>query len=277
MTGYQEKLEIVGNKVTYRLYERPVLYGKRSRGGNSCLSCDKVKDSFRSASGRAARVFLEKVSSTFSFIEHEYPELFSDGWRLRFWTLTYSEEMDNRKRLSRDWNRFVVRLSRYIGSVLGTEEKIIYAAVPEIQHERAKKSGAEVWHIHVLLFSPYIDVLKFAELWRHGYVFVSGVDMGSVADVAGYMVKYMRKSFETDYKFGAHRYFMSRSCKNRKCRIYEDLGIKSTGLLSDLSLLGEPSFIEYESNYLGKVTGWDIILPRSIESLNFIGGLINNA
>lgn len=99
--------------------------------------------------------------------------------RLRWLTLTYAENMQDKDRLYSDFQKFNQRLRRRVG-----EYEYIAAAEPQ---------GRGSWHLHVLLiFSDVAPFLKndlIAELWQQGFVNVKAVS--DVSNVGAYLSAYM--------------------------------------------------------------------------------------
>lgn len=123
----------------------------------------------------------------------------------KFITLTFAEDVKDRKIAMRAFDRFVKRL-RYKFDGFG------YIAVTEIQDgkRREDKIGRGVYHFHMLVFNiPFLDPIEFKEIWGQGYVDVKS--MHNYPDLAGYMSKYIGKDFQTGRSKYEKNYFTSRN------------------------------------------------------------------
>lgn len=144
-----------------------------------------------------------------------------------FITLTYAENMQDIKRLYRDYVLFYQKLKRrYKG--YGFE----YIAVPEPQLRGA-------WHMHVLLKSMnkeylYIPNDEVAELWGHGFTKTQRLE--NVDNVGAYVSAYLTDLYDEDtgtstkgarlylYPAGMNLYRCSRGIK-RPHIIKGDMGL----------------------------------------------------
>lgn len=99
--------------------------------------------------------------------------------KLRWITLTYAENMQDKDRLYSDFQKFVQRLQRKIG-------KFEYIAAAEPQ-------GRGAWHMHVLLIfsdeAPFLENKLIADTWQQGFVNVKAVT--DVSNVGAYLSAYM--------------------------------------------------------------------------------------
>lgn len=97
-----------------------------------------------------------------------------------FLTLTYKENMTDRERLYRDFDRFLKQLRYRYGS-------IGYISVVEPQERGA-------WHLHVLvrlngMDSAFIPHKELWSLWGHGFVFVRRLN--KVDNIGAYLCAYL--------------------------------------------------------------------------------------
>ena len=103
---------------------------------------------------------------------------------LRWLTLTYAENMRDRKRLYTDFNRFFVRFKRY--SVKNCFEIPEYIAVAEPQNRGA-------WHLHVILVYPYVapfvPVSDLQEMWGQGFTWITKCE--GVDNIGAYFSAYL--------------------------------------------------------------------------------------
>lgn len=102
----------------------------------------------------------------------------------RWCTLTYAENMQDTKRLYKDFEKFNKRLKYYCSKK--NFEKYEYIAVAEPQ-------GRGAWHMHLLLIwnskAPYIPNEDFGFLWGHGFVRIGKLD--DVDNVGAYLTAYL--------------------------------------------------------------------------------------
>lgn len=113
------------------------------------------------------------------------------------WSLTYEQNMQDRKQAECDWRNFVRRLEYERG------EELRFCKVLERQERGA-------WHIHFAT-NERIDWELLGEVWGHGYVYVTDksghrwrVDCGVKAEcewmpvrAACYLAKYLEKEWES--------------------------------------------------------------------------------
>ncbi len=104
----------------------------------------------------------------------------TDSARCRFITLTYAENMQNRKKLYNDFGNFWKR------KILPQYHDCEYILAVEPQHRGA-------WHIHLILIfpdkAPFIPNEELAKMWGHGFVSVRALD--SVNNVGAYLTAYL--------------------------------------------------------------------------------------
>ena len=98
-------------------------------------------------------------------------------WNARWllWvTLTYAENMQDAKRLYVDFNRFMMRLKRYLAKNNCPHVEYIVVAEPQ---------GRGAWHLHCILIfphdAPFLPNVDVAKMWGQGFTktkAVHGVD-----------------------------------------------------------------------------------------------------
>jgi hypothetical protein len=272
--GYRNKIEIIGNRIESTEYE--ILVRQNFEGHDTSKNRGKSehREENREDSARKAKKnFVNKVDSTFAFIDKKFPKLFDQGWRLRFLTLTYKEEMEDRDRLAADWEKFEKRVKTYfVSKGLCTKEEvdnIHYIAVPEIQKEREKKTGKRVWHIHTLIFSPYTSLRDIYRIWHFGSVKIKRVDLDKVKTLGGYLAKYMDKDFD-ESNFNKKRFFSSRNVRLSKIRIMENVEkVKNILSMFRRYAVEEKPFL-YQSEWFGMVSGCMLLLARTDEVYQFL-------
>lgn len=101
-----------------------------------------------------------------------------DASRIRFLTLTYRENMQDSKKLYRDFDNFNRRLRAKVGHY-----EYITAVEPQ-------ERGA--WHLHVILLFesvPYLPVELLQSAWGHGFVKIEKVD--GVDNIGAYLTSYL--------------------------------------------------------------------------------------
>lgn len=103
----------------------------------------------------------------------------TDAKKLRWVTLTYSENMQDLERLYKDFKSFMKRVRRRWGACE-------YIAVPEPQRRGA-------WHMHLILIypvrAPYMPNAELREVWGHGFVRVQS--LVDVDNVGAYLSAYL--------------------------------------------------------------------------------------
>lgn len=133
--------------------------------------------------------------------ENEHKQLFI--------TLTYAENMTDRKRLMSDWDAFYKRLKTYCKG-----HSLDYIAVAEPQERGA-------WHLHVMLKSDkalYIPNEDMEKLWRQGFTDTQRLKSD---DVGRYYVAYFTDLFgefgETAKKKGGRLHLYPVGMKFYRC------------------------------------------------------------
>lgn len=99
-------------------------------------------------------------------------------------TLTYAENMQDTKRLYKDFKNFYERFVNRLKSMGIDKPKYINIAEPQ---------GRGAWHCHVLFIwnseVPYIDNSVVADVWGHGFTVTKKLD--NVDNVGAYLTAYL--------------------------------------------------------------------------------------
>lgn len=108
----------------------------------------------------------------------------TDVSKVRWCTLTYSENMTDAKQLYRDFKKFNMRFQYYCRTKgFGNPEYIVMM----------EPQGRGAWHAHLLYIwqskAPYIPNSDFSELWGHGFVKIKKLD--AVDNVGAYLTAYL--------------------------------------------------------------------------------------
>jgi len=162
--------------------------------------------------------------------------------RLQFVTYTFKKEITDFKEANYIFNKFTQRLNYDL------KLKLKYLLVPEIQHSRAKKYGAKVWHFHVIYFNlPALWYPRLFKIWGQGGIKVK--QMRDLDHLVNYVSKYFTKSKSEDYSKGQHKFFTSlhleRPWEFREADVISELQKK-------LDEVGKPT---YKNTYKAKT--WD--------------------
>lgn len=109
---------------------------------------------------------------------------------VRFITLTYAENMTDKKRIPRDMERFFRRLKKQYG-----EFNYIYC-------KERQERGA--WHMHVILFflespAPFLPNDEVAQMWGNGFVNIQGFK-DEINNLGNYLCAYLTDDKETSKK-----------------------------------------------------------------------------
>lgn len=150
-------------------------------------------------------------------------------------TLTYKENMQDYKKASNDFIKFIKRLGYKFNL------KPSYVGVKELQDRGAI-------HYHIILFNlPDITISDVKDLWQFGeQVHVKKITDKNVSRLANYLTKYLTKCKRFIEK-GYRLYFTSRDIK-------KSIVINDTKVICDLTRDKEVLVTEtYYSKYLGSV------------------------
>lgn len=196
MAKYSKKAIISGTQIEFYEYEKDVYYGydgfEKKNVGRSKKADEENQEINREKVFNRAR---RNVRRTINCNYKKYS---------KFLTLTFADDKwtDIRK-CNYELNKFIKRLKYKYGY------SIKYTAVPEIQEERFKKYGVEVWHYHLVLYNvtEKVDVNELQSIWGNGFVKINVIK--NCDNVGAYISKYMTKGHK-DLLKGEKMYFNSR-------------------------------------------------------------------
>ncbi len=108
----------------------------------------------------------------------------TDTSKVRWVTLTYAENMQDEKKLYKDFKKFNMRLRRYISKNNLPQHNYILAC--EVQ-------GRGALHGHLLLIfdkkAPFIPNDTLSKLWKHGFTKIQSLD--NVDNIGAYLSSYL--------------------------------------------------------------------------------------
>lgn len=109
----------------------------------------------------------------------------TDVSKVRWCTLTYTENMTDPKRLYTDFEKFNKRFQYYCKQKGYSKPEYIVMMEPQ---------GRGAWHAHLLYIwqdmkAPYIANKDFREMWGHGFVKIKKLD--NVDNVGAYLTAYL--------------------------------------------------------------------------------------
>lgn len=195
----------------------------------------------RHSGGRKARSEMERKrisKRSMSRSRENVMEIVScnEGTFKSFLTLTYAEEMENYYKAYGDLKVYLEQVRRRMRK---NGQQLKYLGVPEIQTERANKTGKFVIHFHLLtnieLGSDLIPkrenkrihdrsgnyyTLQYYDLpyWKHGYSRANEVANGDENfNLGKYLLKYMCKGFDDKF-YGMKKVFRSHNLEKKKVR-----------------------------------------------------------
>ena len=130
------------------------------------------------------------------------------GELLKFFTMSFSDDIFDLKEANREFNKFIKRLEYHI------KRKVHYTVIARFQD--GKRPGGKVGgrdgviHYHVLFYDlPYVPHEKLTAIWGRGFVWINAVD--DVDNVGVYMVEgYMGKEMDDERLNGQKHYWSSR-------------------------------------------------------------------
>jgi len=241
-----------GDTVEIYQYEKDITFngrrGKKFRNSHYDADLDSaVKDSVRTAeqkqekrkdnARRTAMVFRRLVSANLG--ESNCPLLIS---------LTYSENFEDIGLAHKDFNSF----ARSIRNQFGKE--VSYVAVPEFQKRGAIHFHALFWGLDsTSLASTERRTRLVAGLWGKGFVDLVATDGDH--KIAGYLAKYMSKTFCDSRLLSKKAYIASRNIKRpvvEKNALLEPLFMGGLQDIPDLSTATLVIEKEYDTVWLGK-------------------------
>jgi len=165
----------------------------------------------------------------------------------KFYTLTFVENLQDREKAIKEFNKFVYKLRRKL------VQKIDYLATIELQ-----KRGAI--HFHVLFFNlAYQENDVMEKLWGHGFVKIKSVKS---EEVAFYILKYITKDVATGRVKGQRRYLHSRGLK-------KPVEIKTDDVLVKDFLIEQRAIIvannTYSNDFVGGIKYTRIYLEKGVD------------
>jgi hypothetical protein len=198
----KKRLVISGRHFELTTYEKPYFYNFPPAGerGQHLLRSDNLQQRRSDSIWRSRQRIIQLVNSN----ENMY------GQRMKFITYTFKEEVTDLKEARIWWEMYVRKLRRQFGTLR-------YLGVAEIQKKRYEKTGAKVWHFHVLFFNlPFVYGAKelHAKLWDRGFVKIITID--HVKNVGLYVSKYLRKDLQERELVGEKSFFTSKNLKKPK-------------------------------------------------------------
>lgn len=270
---YDMSVSIAGNVIQVRKYEksqrlyRGSIFGKskasESENSANVGICDN--DGYRdtqeecyglrdmaheirkkSSARRAKAKICSIVNSNFGGIRGGW----CGGMTVKFLTMTYAENMQDRDIAYRDWIRFVDGVEYRLKS------KIQYLCVPERQERGA-------YHLHAILHCPYIPFKFCEELWNvsRGQGCFKLEKAKYPENAGAYLAKYVSKEFmETDEpgrgrrKF-QHRYWKSEGLKDLSFRVRFDSRMVGITLDEIEEICAKGVKRERIGEYCGEYTG----------------------
>ena len=130
------------------------------------------------------------------------------GERLKFFTMSFKEDIFDLKEANSQFNKFIKRLEYHI------KRKVHYTVIARFQDGKrpgGKAGGREgVIHYHVLFYDlPYVPHDKLTAIWDRGFVWINAVD--DVDNLGVYMVAgYMGNEIDDERLNGQKHYWSSR-------------------------------------------------------------------
>lgn len=126
----------------------------------------------------------ESLRRTLKEIKELIQTYVTDARRVRWCTVTYQENMSDKRRLHEDFRRFIQKLRYHCKK--NSYGEFEYIAVCEPQ-------GRGSFHIHMFLIwknvAPYIANEVFREIWGHGYVSIKAIK--DIENIGGYFQAYL--------------------------------------------------------------------------------------
>lgn len=159
---------------------------------------------------------------------------FNDDKFNTFITLTFKDDVENIDEAFKYFQSYIKYCKRHLN------EELYYICVPEIQQNRAKKTGKFVIHFHIITNinldseliprrepkktmgkNKTIKTLYYYDLpgWSHGYSFAIGIDRNSTFNLSLYLIKYLYKDFDNRF-FNRQKLLKS---NNLKCPSSDDI------------------------------------------------------
>lgn len=234
-----EIYEYEGNIRVHGRKRRDVENSVGSKDISTCRADDGVESEQRKTrqAGNARRsvlAFKRLVSANLSEFD-----------RPIFLTLTYAENQTDLRVARADWNAFTKLLTGRYG------KQIRYVCVPEFQKRGAVHFHTLVWGLPSDLVIQERHTRELAGLWGKGFIDILATD--GHKKIAGYLAKYMKKSFLDDRLAGMRAWTASRNMKRpfidkNTMKLPYYYGYKGI----DLSTASVLHTSEFETQWLGK-------------------------
>lgn len=169
------------------------------------LQTGEIKD-FAHSENRGQN--LDSLRKTFKKLGYLVNNNFS-GKKNELWTtLTYADNVQDLKKVSADFDKFIKRLKYFMANEYGEVREIAYKKKGKNKKYKLnvknkskfefvkvlEPQGRGAWHIHMLLKFPhlksvYIPNETFADLWSHGFVDVKRID--KTDNLGAYLCAYL--------------------------------------------------------------------------------------
>lgn len=233
---------LAGNIITLKKYENSLAYGYKKTKSEPCTALIPkiIQDSQKKSANRAKSNLRDLINSNFGAL----PRVQRNGRKgLRFVTLTFAENLQDRNEANEYLHKFIKRLQYFL------QEDIKYVCVPEKQ-----KRGAI--HYHILIYCSFIHWKDLLSLWtnkKDGSAWINRIK--DIHNVGSYVAKYLEKQGEIN-ETGKKRFFSSHGMKDATKR-YRVLTGQSINEQSCNVTFYLNEFIREEKNfaYDGEFTG----------------------
>lgn len=203
---HRTKLKTVrsGDRLELYRYKEPIKYGEPPQHIDSNLKpaeksqSEKIKNRWLS-SRRSKKTFTRLVYANIN----QWEDLKGKIARPTFLTLTFAENITNKKQANFEFTKFIKRLT--YETTRKKTSYLKYIVTVEFQ-------GRGAIHYHVLFFNlPYIPKKKIAQIWKQGFIKIKQAE--DVKKTIDYLSKYMAKELSDDRLCGEKSYFCSRGLK----------------------------------------------------------------
>lgn len=198
---YNAKVIVAGNVIELYEYEKEIRTGKDSdmdkpvgRKGKRKEGLEWIDEDAKATREKNRADALQRARKNLRRLINANVDAW--GERVKFFTLTFKENVQDIKMANYEFKKFRQRLEYHLGL------KLKYVAVIEFQ-----KRGAI--HYHMIMFNmPYVPHADLERIWGHGFVKVNAID--EVDNVGAYVTKYMTKDNDDERLKGEKCYFSSR-------------------------------------------------------------------
>jgi hypothetical protein len=200
---YRFRAVVAGHVIKLYKYAIPQMCQK----GKSCKDRQKREDRTEEEKQRDRRRNLWRarnglIDTINANVDRPWGEL------LKFFTMSFSDDIFDLKEANREFNKFIKRLEYHV------RRKVHYTVIARFQD--GKRPGGKVGgrdgviHYHVLFYDlPYVPHEKLTGIWGRGFVWINAVD--DVDNLGVYMVEgYMGKEMDDERLCGQKHYWSSR-------------------------------------------------------------------